>query len=91
MRGDRLLHPDVSGDQRVVEEVAADLIGRIGEVRGEQQARRADAVGREDDDVRRLKMALSGNAVEVEGAGRTAVASGLDPHHPRIGPKRSAR
>ncbi len=86
VRGERLLHPDLGGDQRVVQQVAPDLVGGVGEVvRRQQQARRADAVGREDDHVGRLEVPLAGDAVDIDGAGRPPVASCLDPQHARIG------
>ena len=51
---ERLVDPHLAGDERVVEQVAADLVGAVGEiVGGEEQPRRADAVGGEDDDVAR--------------------------------------
>ena len=62
---DRLVDPELGGDQRVMEKVASDLIGRIGEiVGGEKKARRANAVGRDDDKLRALEFGAARVAVD---------------------------
>src|SRR3984957_3247589 len=61
----RLVDPELRGDQRVMEKIAPDLIGRIGEiVGGEQEAWRPDAVGRDDDKLRALEFDAAGVAVD---------------------------
>src|SRR5882757_9897407 len=62
---DRLIDPELGGDQRVMEKVAPDLIGRIGEiVGGEQKAWRPDAVGRDDDKLCALEFGAARVAVD---------------------------
>ena len=61
----RLVDPELGGDQRVMEKVAPDLIGRIGEiVGGEQEAWRSDAVGGDDDNFRALELGAARVAVD---------------------------
>ena len=86
MAFDRLVHPHFHADQRMMQQVAADLIGTIGEIAGgEQQARRADAIGGDDDDPGALELRLAGIAVDEQRAGGAAVAALLDPQHARVG------
>ena len=67
MAVDRLVDPDLGPDQRVVQQVAADLVGLVGEVvRRQQQPRRADAVGGDDHDLGRLELGAAGLAVDVD-------------------------
>ena len=63
----------------MVHEVAADLVGAVGEVVGhQQQARRADAVGGEDHHVGRLEVARPGAPVDVDRPGEAAVLAALE-------------
>src|ERR1700728_2393370 len=85
---DRLVDPELGGDQRVMEKVAPDLIGRIGEiVGGEQKARRANAVGRDDDKLRALEFGAAGVAVNEMDARGPSVRPLLDLERARISPQ----
>src|ERR1700722_14705777 len=73
---DRLGGPELRGDQRMMEKVAPDLIGRIGEiVGGEKEAWSPNAIGGDDDKFRALKF----------GAARVAVDE-MDPRGPSVRP-----
>ncbi len=79
VRMQRLLDPELAGDERMVHEVAADLVGAVGEVVGhQQQARRADAVGGEDHHVGRLEVPRPGAPIDVDRPGEAAVLAALE-------------
>ena len=79
VRAERLVDPHLAGDQRVVHQVAADLVGAVGEVAGhQQQPRRADAVAGDDDDVRAPGSGGARSAGRIDGSRRAAAAIGLD-------------
>src|ERR1700690_2437383 len=85
---DRLVDPELGGDQRVMEKVASDLIGRIGEiVGGEKKARRPDTVGRDDDKLRALEFDAAGVAVNEMDARGPSVRPLLDLERARISPQ----
>src|ERR1700722_8518158 len=82
---DGLVDPEFGGDQRMMEKVASDLIGRIGEiVGGEQEARCPDAVGRDDDKFRALELDAARVAVDEMDARGPPVRPLLDLERARI-------
>src|ERR1700733_10412547 len=82
---DRLVDPELGGDQRVMEKVAPDLIGRISEiVGGKQEARRPDAVGGDDNKFRALEFGAARVAVDEVDAGGPPIRSLLDLERARI-------
>ena len=86
MRAERLVDPHLAGDQRVVQQVAAYLVGAVGEVAGHQQKpRRADSIAGNDDDIRLLDVAEPGPPVDIDRAGGAAAAIGLDALNARPG------
>src|ERR1700722_14940334 len=89
---DRLVDPELGGDQRVMQKVAPDLIRRIGEiVGGEEEAWRSDAVGRDDDKFRALKLRAARVAVDEMDARGPSVGPLLDLERARIGPQPRSR
>src|ERR1700722_9929782 len=85
---DRLVDPELGGDQRVMEKVAPDLIGRISEiVGGEQEAWRPNAVGRDDDQFCALEFGAARVAVDEMDARGPPVRALLDLKRARIGPQ----
>src|SRR5580692_800051 len=82
---DGLVDPELGGDQRVMEKVAPDLIGRISEiVGGEQEAWRPNAVGRDDDQFRALEFGAARVAVDEMDARGPPVRALLDLKRARI-------
>jgi hypothetical protein len=82
---ERLINPAIHNRGAVVHEVAADLIARIGKAVGmvrigreKQQARCANAVAAEHNDVGCAPMPDAGHAVDVGGACHASVASRFD-------------
>ena len=90
---DRFVHPDLRGDERVVEQVASDHARAVGEiVGGQQQPGRADTVGSDDHDLRARALLFTGDPVLPDGPGGTAVRTLLDPQYAGMGHKtRSCR
>src|SRR5882757_1063403 len=81
----RLVDPELGGDQRVMEKVAPDLIGRIGEiVGGEQESWRPNAVGRDDDKLRALELDAARVAVDEMDARGPSARPLLDLERARI-------
>ena len=92
MRGERVLHPYLRDDQRVVHQVAADLVAGIGEAVGvarrfrqQQQPRCADAVAGHHDNIGLLQNAVAGRAVDIDRAARVAQRVEFDPLDPGTG------
>src|SRR3984957_1386984 len=89
---DRLVDPELGGDQRVMEKVAPDLIGRIGKiVGGEQEARRPDAIGRDDDKLRALELDAARIAVDETDARGPSIRPLLDLGRARKGSQPRSR
>src|SRR5271168_5540653 len=89
---DRLVDPELGGDQRMMEKVAPDLIGGISEiVGGEQEAWRPNAVGRDDDKFRGLELSATRVAVDEMDARGPSVRSLLDLERARIGAQPRSR
>src|SRR5258708_7172796 len=76
----------------MMEKVAPDLIGRIGEiVGGEQEARRADAVGGDDDKLCALELDAARVAVDEVDAGGPSIRTVLDLERAGIRPQPRSR
>src|ERR1700728_1440485 len=89
---DRLVDPELGGDQRVMEKVTPNLIGRIGEiVGGEQEAWRPDSVGRNDDKLRTLELDAARVAVDEMDARGPSIGPLLDLERARIGSQPCSR
>src|ERR1700722_3432514 len=89
---DRLVDPELGGDERVMEKVAPDLIGRIGKiVGGEQEAWRPDAIGRDDDKFRALELDAARVAVDEMDARGPSIGPLLDLERARIGSQPRSR
>ena len=88
----RRIDPALHHAEGVVHQVAAHLVRTVGEplrmrraLRQQEEARRADAVGGKDHDVRRLDMTHTCVSLDVDHAGGTARGIGLDALDPAVG------